>query len=96
MSNFFLYMVGAFGLVSIGILGCIINRSLTLKLQSVFLIIAGACIAYFSLGNRFGHTRQILLYASVILIIFLFIFLTSVIIYSKSGNGKTTDVSEKP
>jgi len=89
-------MAGAFGLFSIGILGCIMNRSFTFKLQSVFLIIAGACITYFSLGNRFGQTRHIMLYTSVILIIFVFIFLTSFIIYKTSENRITPDLSEKP
>lgn len=89
-------MAGTFGLFFIGILGCTINRSFTLKLQSVFLIIAGACIAYFSLGDKFGQTRQIVLYASFILIIYLFIFLISLILHNKSGNKTVNDISEKP
>ena len=95
MSNFFLYMFGSFGLFFIGILGCIVNRSRNLKSQSVFLIITGSCIAFFSFGNRFEHSEYLPLFASLILIVFLFIFISSVIIFSKSGYGQNADESEK-
>jgi len=95
MSNFFLYMIGSFGLFFIGILGYIVNHSRNLKLQSVFLIIAGSCIAFFSFGSRFGHGEQVLLFASIILIVFLFVLISFVIIFSKSGYGQNADESEK-
>lgn len=98
MNDYYLYMFAAFGLFSIGVLGVVIKRTLTVKFQSIFLILAGVGIAFINFGRRFENIEPALLLIGVILILFLFLFLSSFIILSKTkaGNGRDSTQTELP